>query len=394
MSRSLSSIPFSTIPFASLSDINLDTFSQICSQTVNMEDYPHALAAEANILLYRGSDLLDLGFADREDLKTEKDNALSLGPGVVIIRNSFSNTNVLDQQTEVFERIVKAESAHRVAGDHFAAPGANTRIWNAIQKTAERTPEVFIQYYANPIIHLISESWLGPHYQITSQVNIVHPGGLAQQPHRDYHLGFQTNSVASRYPVNVHRLSPLLTLQGAVAHTDMPLATGPTILLPYSHQYDLGYLAWRDAEFKHYFSKNAVQLPLQKGDQLYFNPALFHAAGGNHTAAQHRMANLLQVSSAFGVPMETIDRRSLVRSIYPTLSRLWRTGLLSEQELANVIATSADGYSFPTNLDTDPPVDGLAPQTDQQILEQAVHENWPELALAKALEQHAFRRRA
>ena len=37
-----------------------------------------------------------------------------------------------------------------------------------------------------------------------------------------------------------------------------------------------------------------------------------------------------------------------------------------------VIASSAEGYSFPTNLDNDPPVGGLAPQTQQALLKEAV----------------------
>ena len=37
---------------------------------------------------------------------------------------------------------------------------------------------------------LVSRAWLGPGYQVTSQVNVVRPGGQAQDPHRDYHLGF------------------------------------------------------------------------------------------------------------------------------------------------------------------------------------------------------------
>ena len=32
------------------------------------------------------------------------------------------------------------------------------------------------------------------------------------------------------------RLSPLLTLQGAVAHVDMPLESGPTLYLPHSRR--------------------------------------------------------------------------------------------------------------------------------------------------------------
>ena len=34
------------------------------------------------------------------------------------------------------------------------------------------------------------------------------------------------------YPAHLHRMSPVLTLQGAVAHCDMPIESGPTMLLP------------------------------------------------------------------------------------------------------------------------------------------------------------------
>lgn len=76
----------------------------------------------------------------------------------------------------------------------------------------------------------------------------------------------------------MHRLSPVLTLQGAVAHCDMPVESGPTLFLPYSQTYLPGYLALKRPEFRTYFEENHVQLPLEKGDVVFFNPALFHAA--------------------------------------------------------------------------------------------------------------------
>jgi len=88
-------------------------------------------------------------------------------------------------------------------------------------------------------------AWLGPNYQMTAQLNVVYPGGQAQQAHRDYHLGFQTSDMAARYPAHVHVLSPALTLQGGLAHCDMSLESGPTKLLPFSQAYAPGYVAWR-----------------------------------------------------------------------------------------------------------------------------------------------------
>jgi ectoine hydroxylase-related dioxygenase (phytanoyl-CoA dioxygenase family) len=129
--------------------------------------------------------------------------------------------------------IADERAAGGVAGDHFAAPGANSRVWNALEKLAVRDPEALVEYYGNDILALVSTAWLGPAYQVTSQVNVVRPGGTAQNPHRDYHLGFLENDVIARYPAHVHRLSPVLTLQGAVAHSDMPVESGPTLYLPY-----------------------------------------------------------------------------------------------------------------------------------------------------------------
>ena len=114
-------------------------------------------------------------------------------------------------------------------------------------------------------------------------------------------------------------LSPVLTLQGAIAHCDMPVESGPTMYLPYSQQYAPGYLAWRRPEFKEYFARHHVQLPLAKGDAVFFNPALFHAAGTNRTTDVKRMANLLQVSSPFGRAIECVDRQAMANAVFPTL---------------------------------------------------------------------------
>ena len=149
-----------------------------------------------------------------------------------------------------FEAIIAGQrAAGGAAGDHFAQSGQNDRIWNALEKLALRAPDVFAAYYANDVVATVCHAWLGPGYQVTSQVNVVNPGGAAQTAHRDYHLGFQSGSQAARFPAHVHRLSPVLTLQGAVAHTDMPAETGPTMYLPHSQKYLPGYLAFQRPEF-------------------------------------------------------------------------------------------------------------------------------------------------
>ena len=208
---------------------------------------------------------------------------------------------------------------------------------------------------------------MGPNYQMTAQVNLVHPGGDAQQAHRDYHLGFQTAEVSSLYPSYVHELSPALTLQGAIAHCDMPIESGPTKLLPFSQMYLPGYAAWRREDFREVFESHYIQLPLSKGDALFFSPAIFHAAGSNVSSNIHRMANLLQVSSAFGRAMETIDRAKMCVLTYPVASKHFDEETLSFSEIKAAIAATAEGYSFPTNLDNDPPKGGLAPETQYAL---------------------------
>jgi ectoine hydroxylase-related dioxygenase (phytanoyl-CoA dioxygenase family) len=57
--------------------------------------------------------------------------------------------------------------------------------------------------------------------------------------------------------------------------------------------------------------------------------------------------------------------------------------------MSNAIASCAEGYSFPTNLDRDPPVGGLAPKTQAQLLHEALQEGWSDEAFTKALAEQA-----
>lgn len=273
--------------------------------------YAAALAAEAAT-----------STAGRHAVQAELVGALADGPGVVALGGVFAAAELAPVTAE-FEAIVAEQRASATTvGDHFAAAGTNDRIWNALEKLAVRAPAPFTAYYANPATALVCEAWLGPGYQVTSQVNVVNPGGSAQRPHRDYHLGFMDADGAARYPAHLHRLSPALTLQGAFAHTDMPVETGPTMYLPGSQTYPHGYLVADQEDVRAYFAEHHVQLPLSLGDAVFFNPALLHAAGHNHTADVHRTVNLLHVSSAFGRAMESVDRGVVARAVFGALTAM------------------------------------------------------------------------
>ncbi len=369
----------------------LDDFIHLINRETSLSDYPLASAVQSNVLVYEGDAVRDAAKDPdhRKALMAEWAEAIYSGPGIVVFKNAFPDKSVLDAATDQFNAMIREQhESNAGGGDHFAKPGANDRIWNALEKLCLRDPELFARYYANEIVALISESWLGTGYQITSQLNVVNPGGEAQSVHRDYHMGFQTAAEIEQFPLHAHQLSPVLTLQGAIAHCDMPVESGPTLYLPYSQSFVPGFFAWRKPEFKDYFNKNYVQLPLNKGDAVFLSPALFHAAGHNKTTNIKRMANLLQVSSAYGRAMESVDRARMSAALYPAL----RKSKLSAGEISNAIAACAEGYAFPTNLDRDPPIGGLAPQTQNQLMAKALAENWEDKAFIEALEKHSWRR--
>lgn len=372
--------------------IDVGEVSRICSQRTTRSQYPQASDVARGILIYDAGTFPAVTSPQAKSLQAELTHALLDGPGIVVLVGAFADTTVIDRASALFETIIDDQHASgAAAGDHFAKAGANDRIWNSLEKHALSDPDSFIDYYANEPIALICQAWLGPGYQVTAQVNVVNPGGQAQVPHRDYHLGFMSNEQAEQYPGHVHRLSPVLTLQGAIAHCDMPLETGPTMYLPHSQKLVDGYLAWRDPKVAEYVRTNCVQVPLNKGDAVFFNPAVLHGAGTNTSANVRRMANLLQVSSAFGRAMETVDRASICRAIFPRLRERASADLTAER-LACVIAASAEGYPFPTNLDRDQPIGGLAPASQAALLSQAVNESWPTDLLDAALQTYDERR--
>ena len=378
--------------FFNENDINLYEFADLCSQKVSKTNYPFCTSIEKKVVIYKGKQIRSIINSSKSfELKSELHHCLKEGPGVLIIRQAFLQKRTIDIATEIFLGIIKKEKGNAIHhGDHFARPGQNERLWNSLQKLCEIDPKTFISYYENPILRFLSEAWLGPFFQITSQVNIVKPGANAQEPHRDYHLGFQENSFVSKFPISSQILSQFLTLQGAIAHTDMGIQSGPTMILPFSQQYTLGYMAWRDSKFKDYFKTNAIQIPMKKGDAMFLSPALFHAAGKN-TESKDRIANLIQVSSAFGKALESVDRTKITKLIYPILLEKKKRNLLGCNESQAIGASVADGYPFPTNLDLNPPYEDSTPLNMQLLLEKALSENWPvekfDLTIDKAEKQ-------
>jgi ectoine hydroxylase-related dioxygenase (phytanoyl-CoA dioxygenase family) len=372
-------------------DCRLEDLVAVLGDPTEVTDYPHADTVADGVLVYDAAAALGTAGDERRALAAGLARALADGPGIVLFRGAWPDLSVVDRATAAFQDMIAEQRvAGSAVGDHFAPPGANDRVWNALEKLALRAPDVFVDYYANGVLALVATAWLGPGYQVTSQVNVVNPGGAAQVGHRDYHLGFLPAARIEQYPAHVHRLSPVLTLQGAVAHCDMPLESGPTLYLPHSQKYLPGYLATGRPEFREFFENHHVQLALRSGDAVFFNPAVIHAAGSNRSAGIRRTANLLQVSSAFGRAMESVDRERMCAALYPALQARAATGA----DVGAAVATAADGYAFPTDLDRDPPVGGLAPPTQADLVHRALAEGWDHETFRAELAAQAARRRS
>lgn len=368
---------------------SLSALKDICTRVVDPKTYPLCEFVCTNVPIYKNS-LHDISTPSiASTLQDEWHHILLSGPGVFVLKGMYSGPggDLIDRINRVFRSIIASEKSSSTRGDHFASAGNSDRIWNSFSKHCHADPASFMEYYSNPWLALVCHAWLGPAYRITAQVNVVKPGGKAQVAHRDYHLGFQSAEACSRYSRATHVASQLLTLQGAVAHTHMPLDSGPTRLLPFSQLFEDGYMACRSPEFSQYFLENYVSLPLEKGDGIFFNPALFHAAGENTTTDFERSANLLQISSAFGKPMETIDTLSLISRCWERLMQKYNQEGMSKGVLAFVAAIT-EGYPFPTNLDKRPPTPGgMAPESEQDVILRGLEEGWSLRAAMQVLEQ-------
>jgi ectoine hydroxylase-related dioxygenase (phytanoyl-CoA dioxygenase family) len=402
------------------SSISLDEFTQICSRSIDTSTYPLASAVDRNVPIYdiTALDAQGLNAQTTSHLQDEWHHILHSGPGVFVLRGMYTPTkyaSILTATNCAFDRIIARERASNTSskGDHFAASGTNDRIWNAFSKHALEDPASFAEYYANPWLATVCNAWLGPGYRLTAQVNAVHPGGAAQEAHRDYHLGFMDADACAGFPAATQVTSQFLTLQGAVAHTDMPVSSGPTRFLPFSQTYKQGYMAWRRPEFRAFFQEKYISLPLRLGDGVFFNPALFHAAGANvmdpAAGGFRRVANLMQISSAFGKPMESVDAIPLVQQCWDFLvdkykkagGKIADSGLdpgtwgREAREVRALVQALGEGYPFPTNLDRRPPAPGrMAPECEQDVLVRGLEGGWTGVEVVEALERMRIESRA
>src|SRR5699024_2719774 len=124
-------------------------------QTTDPADYPYARSVQHNVPIY-GPRVYDhaTDTVERRAVQAELVRALMDGPGIVVFQRAFDPATV-DPATEVFAGLIAEESASgSAAGDHFAEPGANDRLWDGLDKLAVSHPEVFFDYYATDVLDL------------------------------------------------------------------------------------------------------------------------------------------------------------------------------------------------------------------------------------------------
>ena len=166
-------------------DCRLADLLEILRDTTDLADYPTASTVEHSVLMYDAPALrAALAEGRSGEIEAELVRAWSEGPGIVVIRGAFSG-EVIGRVNAAYDRILKQEKETGAPkGYHFGEPGANDRIWNALEKLAVVDPQAFVDYYSNDLVALGARAWLGPGYQVTVQPNIVRPGGKGQTVHR------------------------------------------------------------------------------------------------------------------------------------------------------------------------------------------------------------------
>ena len=129
-----------------------------------------------NIPIYEGKEINERSLEEgyKIALLREWSNVFKEGSGIVVIKKGIANSKVISKATSIFTKLIETEKEKfNSEGDHFAKPGANDRVWNALEKHCIYDPDNFCQYYSSPSIRLASEAWLGPCYQVTAQINRV-----------------------------------------------------------------------------------------------------------------------------------------------------------------------------------------------------------------------------
>jgi hypothetical protein len=72
--------------------------------------------------------------------------------------------------------------------------------------------------------------------------------------------------------------------------------------------------------------------------------------------------------------MELLDRTRMSIALYPVLQQLMDTDEWPDRRTAQVVEACAEAYPFPANMELEPPLNGLAPLSQQDLMHQCLAE--------------------
>jgi ectoine hydroxylase-related dioxygenase (phytanoyl-CoA dioxygenase family) len=145
--------------YLSINDCNLAEFSKSLDRKLQQNEVPLSHDIKNNVPIY---DVSKINFlTDTKSLRAEWANVLHKTAGVIVLKNAYPDTSFIDTATAVYEKIIADEkAASGDKADHFAASGANDRIWNSAQKLCEYDPETFANYFSNLAVDTACKAWL------------------------------------------------------------------------------------------------------------------------------------------------------------------------------------------------------------------------------------------
>ena len=118
-------------------ECNLEDFKKTVDQKLDIGFVPNAAEIQKNIPIYNIEDLQNALYNAelKFELMAEWAWVLRESSGAIVLRNAYKDTTVIDEATKLYEDIIADEKLKTGGGaDHFAAAGANDRIWNSLQK--------------------------------------------------------------------------------------------------------------------------------------------------------------------------------------------------------------------------------------------------------------------
>ena len=142
--------------YLSINDCNLDEFSKSLDRELQQNEVPLSHDIQKNVPIY---DVSKIDFlSDTKLLRTEWANILHKTSGVLVLKNAYPDTSIIDTASAIYEKIIADEKAATGdKADHFAASGANDRIWNSAQKLCQYDPQTFSKYFSNTNNMLVAE---------------------------------------------------------------------------------------------------------------------------------------------------------------------------------------------------------------------------------------------